>query len=114
MPLIRDLQSDTAQILYVLLCSLAPKHRVIEQELTYFVDMLGMSVARPAIQKNILETAIKELVENQILEGYQITNEGRGRYFFRLLLSESLTAKKLLRDPIQQQTEESQIGLPLS
>jgi len=114
MPLIRDLQSDTAQILYVLLCSLAPKHKIIEQELTYFVDMLGMSVARPAIQKNILETAIKELVENQILEGYQIINEGRGRYFFRLFLSESLTAKKLLRDPVQQQTEESQIGLSLS
>jgi hypothetical protein len=114
MPLIRDLQSDTAQILYVLLCSLAPKHKVIEQELSYFVDMLGMSVARPAIQKNILETAIKELVENQILEGYQITNEGRGRYHFRLLLSEAITSKKLLRDPVQQQIDPSPIHLSLS
>jgi hypothetical protein len=76
--------------------------------------MLGMSVARPAIQKNILETAIKELVENQILEGYQITNEGRGRYHFRLLLSEVITSKKLLRDPIQQQKEPSPIHLSLS
>jgi hypothetical protein len=106
MPLIRDLQSDTAQILYVLLCSLAPKHKVIEQELSYFVDMLGMSVARPAIQKNILETAIKELVENKILEGYEIFNEGRGRYIFRLVLSEIITSKKVLRDPIQQQAEQ--------
>lgn len=105
MPLIRDLQSDTAQILYVLLCSLAPKHKIIEQELSYFVDMLGMSVARPAIQKNILETAIKELVENKILEGYEIENEGRGRYIFRLLLSEAITSKKLLQDPIQQKKE---------
>lgn len=111
MPLIRDLQSDTAQILYVLLCSLAPKHKVIEQELTYFVDMLGMSVARPAIQKNILENAVKELVENQILEGYEIINEGRGRYLFRLFLSEVITSKKLLRDPLQQQTEQLQIDL---
>jgi hypothetical protein len=106
MPLIRDLQSDTAQILYVLLCSLAPKHRVIEEELSYFVDMLGMSVARPAIQKNILENAIKELVENKILEGYEIQSEGRGRYFFRLFLSEVITSKKLIRDPIQHQTEQ--------
>lgn len=106
MPLIRDLQSDTAQILYVLLCSLAPKQRVIEKELTYFVDILGMSVARPAIQKNILETAIKELVENKIIEEYQIMNEGRGRYFFRLVLSDVITSKKLLRDPNQQQTEQ--------
>lgn len=105
MPLIRDLQSDTAQVLYVLLCSLAPKHRIIEQELAYFVDMLGMSVARPAIQKNLLENAIKELVENKILEGYQINSEGRGRYMFRLFLSEELTAKKLLRDSVQQQPE---------
>lgn len=111
MPLIRDLQSDTAQVLYVLLCSLAPKNRVIEQELTYFVDMLGMSVARPAIQKNILENAIKELVENQILEGYVVINEGRGRYLFRLFLSEAVTSKKLLRDPLQQQTEQLQIDL---
>ncbi len=103
MPLIRDLQSNTAQILYVLLCSLAPKQKNIEQELTYFVDMLGMSVARPAIQKNILENAIKELVENKILEGYEIINEGRGKYLFRLSLSEVITAKKLLRDPLQQQ-----------
>jgi hypothetical protein len=114
MPLIRDLQSDTAQILYVLLCSLAPKHKVIEQELTYFVDMLGMSVARPAIQKNILENAIKELVENQILEGYEIISEGRGRYLFRLVLSEAITAKKLLREPLQQQSEQLQIDLFLS
>jgi hypothetical protein len=111
MPLIRDLQSDTAQILYVLLCSLAPKHKMIEQELTYFVDMLGMSVARPAIQKNILENAIKELVENQILEGYEISSEGRGRYLFRLFLSEAITAKKLLREPLQQQSEQLQIDL---
>jgi hypothetical protein len=111
MPLIRDLQSDTAQILYVLLCSLALKHKVIEQELTYFVDMLGMSVARPAIQKNILETAIKELVENQILEGYQIESEGRGRYIFRLFLSEAITSKKLLRDPIQQQSDPIKLDL---
>jgi Replication initiator protein A len=104
MPLIRDLQSDTAQILYVLLCSLAPKHKIIEEELTYFVDMLGMSVARPAIQKNILENGVKELVENKILEGYEIKNEGRGRYLFRLFLSEVITSKKLLRDSIQQQT----------
>jgi hypothetical protein len=114
MPLIRDLQSDTAQILYVLLCSLAPKHKVIEQELSYFVDMLGMSVARPAIQKNILETAVKELVENKILEGYEIQNEGRGRYIFRLFLSEAITSKKLLRDPIQQQKEVSPIFLSSS
>ncbi|MES7218663.1 hypothetical protein U6N72_12590, partial [Cutibacterium acnes] len=114
MPLIRDLQSDTAQILYVLLCSLAPKHKVIEQELTYFVDMLGMSVARPAIQKNILENAIKELVENQILEGYEIISEGRGRYLFRLVLSEAITAKRLLREPLQQQSEQLQIDLFLS
>lgn len=106
MPLIRDLQSDTAQILYVLLCSLAPKQKMIEEELTYFVDMLGMSVARPAIQKNLLETAIKELVENKILEGYEIINEGRGRYLFRLILSEVITSKKLLRDPIQHQNEQ--------
>jgi hypothetical protein len=106
MPLIRDLQSDTAQILYVLLCSLAPKHRVIEEELTYFVDMLGMSVGRPATQKNILENAIKELVENKILEGYEIISEGRGRYFLRLFLSEAITSKKLIRDPVQQQTEQ--------
>jgi Replication initiator protein A len=105
MPLIRDLQSNTAQILYVLLCSLAPKHKMIEQELTYFVDMLGMSVARPAIQKNILENAIKELVENKILEGYEIMSEGRGKYFFQLCLSDAITTKKLLRDPLQQQTE---------
>jgi polyhydroxyalkanoate synthesis regulator phasin len=102
MPLIRDLQSDTAQILYVLLCSLAPKHKTIEQELTYFVDMLGMSVARPAIQRNILENAIKELIENKILEDYHILNEGRGRYIFQLVLSDVITAKRLLRDPIQQ------------
>jgi hypothetical protein len=114
MPLIRDLQSDTAQILYVLLCSLAPKHKVIEQELSYFVDMLGMSVARPAIQKNILETAIKELVENKILEGYEIQNEGRGRYIFRLFLSEAITSKKLLRDPIQQQKEATPLFLSQS
>lgn len=109
MPLIRDLQSDTAQILYVLLCSLAPKQKMIEEELTYFVDMLGMSVARPAIQKNLLETAIKELVENKILEGYEIINEGRGRYLFRLILSEVITSKKLLRDPIQHQNEPLQL-----
>lgn len=114
MPLIRDLQSDTAQILYVLLCSLAPKHKIIEKELTYFVDMLGMSVARPAIQKNILENAVKELVENQILEGYQIISEGRGRYLFRLSLSEAITAKKLLREPLQQQSEQLQIEQFLS
>lgn len=114
MPLIRDLQSDTAQILYVLLCSLAPKHKIIEQELSYFVDMLGMSVARPAIQRNLLETAIKELIENKILEGYEIFNEGRGRYLFRLFLSEAITAKKLLRDPVQQQTESFNINLPSS
>jgi PIN domain nuclease of toxin-antitoxin system len=105
MPLIRDLQSDTAQILYVLLCSLAPKHKIIEEELTYFVDMLGMSVARPAIQKNILENAIRELVENKILDGYEIVSEGRGRYLFRLNLSDIITAKKLLQDPIQEQAE---------
>lgn len=103
MPLIRDLQSNTAQILYVLLCSLAPKHRLIEEELTYFVDMLGMSVARPAIQKNILENAVKELVENKILEDYEVVNEGRGRYLFRLVLSDVITSKKLLRDPNQHQ-----------
>lgn len=110
MPLIRDLQSDTAQILYVLLCSLAPKQKMIEEELTYFVDMLGMSVARPAIQKNLLETAIKELVENKILEGYEIINEGRGRYLFRLVLTDVITSKKLLRDPLQHQNE--QLKLP--
>jgi hypothetical protein len=114
MPLIRDLQSDTAQILYVLLCSLAPKHKVIEEELAYFVDILGMSVARPAIQKNILENGIKELVENKILEGYEIKNEGRGRYLFRLILSEVITSKKLLHDPIQQQAETSRLHLPSS
>jgi hypothetical protein len=110
MPLIRDLQSDTAQILYVLLCSLAPKQKIIEEELTYFVDMLGMSVARPAIQKNLLETAIKELVENKILEDYEIINEGRGRYLFRLVLADVITSKKLLRDPLQHQNE--QLKLP--
>lgn len=104
-PLIRDLQSDTAQILYVLLCSQIPKNKMIEQELSYFVDMLGMAVARPAIQKNILETAIKELVENKILDGYEIENEGRGRYMFRLFLSDVLTSKKLLKDPIQQKID---------
>jgi len=114
MPLIRDLQSDTAQILYVLLCSLAPKHKVIEEELAYFVDMLGMSVARPATQKNILEHAIKELVENKILEGYEITNEGRGRYLFRLYLSEVITSKKLLRDSVQHQTEQLKINFTTS
>lgn len=114
MPLIRDLQSDTAQILYVLLCSLAPKHKVIEEELAYFVDMLGMSVARPASQKNILEHAIKELVENKILEGYEITNEGRGRYLFRLYLSEVITSKKLLRDSVQRQTEQLKINFTIS
>lgn len=114
MPLIRDLQSDTAQILYVLLCSLAPKHKVIEEELAYFVDMLGMSVARPASQKNILEHAIKELVENKILEGYEITNEGRGRYLFRLYLSEVITSKKLLRDSVQRQTEQLKINFTTS
>ena len=112
MPLIRDLQSDTAQILYVLLCSLSPRHKIIEEELTYFVDMLGMSVARPAIQKNILENAIKELVENKILEGYQIMNEGRGRYLFRLILSDVITSKKLLRDPVQHQSEYMKVELP--
>jgi hypothetical protein len=76
--------------------------------------MLGMSVARPAIQKNILETAVKELVENKILEGYEIQNEGRGRYIFRLFLSEAITSKKLLRDPIQQQKEVSPIFLSSS
>lgn len=114
MPLIRDLQSDTAQILYVLLCSLAPKHKVIEEELAYFVDMLGMSVARPASQKNILEHAIKELVENKILEGYEITNDGRGRYLFRLYLSEVITSKKLLRDSVQRQTEQLKINFTIS
>lgn len=114
MPLIRDLQSDTAQILYVLLCSLAPKHKVIEEELAYFIDMLGMSVARPATQKNILEHAIKELVENKILEGYDIINEGRGRYLFRLYLSEVITSKKLLRDTVQQQTEQLKINFTTS
>jgi len=115
MPLIRDLQSDTAQILYVLLCSLAPKHKVIEEELTYFVDMLGMSVARPATQKNILEHAIKELVENKIVEGYEITNEGRGRYIFRLYLSDVITSKKLLGgDTIQPQTEQLKIDFMTS
>lgn len=112
MPLIRDLQSDTAQILYVLLCSLAPKNKIIEQELSYFVDMLGMGVARPATQKNILETAVKELIENKILEGYEIFNEGRGRYLFRLFLSDEITAKKLLKDPIQEQNEPLNINLP--
>lgn len=111
MPLIRDLQSDTAQILYVLLCSLAPRHKVIEKELTYFVDMLGMSVARPAIQRNILEQAIKELVENKILEGYEVISEGRGRYIFRLILSDVITSKMLLRDSIQHQTENPNIKL---